>query len=228
MNFSKTSSKTENTLRFGLFRLVAPSKARPSNSAKCAEPMSTRQPSPLRPATIPTTDSCGAGTYYSRPDSTLFSGPHKILGDDIGLTRRELLSTHHLLLFAELFTVPARVDIIESPDIWRSPGPSFKFTCWAGTGSPGRTMDDEEDMISSLSCGRGVAAKYSNETLYYILHRLHWTTWIMILMHQSPLNLRLISQNWAIYRKADVHKHRIIHLKNVLYTQTRRSGRHPS
>ena len=184
MNFSKTSSKTENTFRFGLFRLVAPSKARPSNSAKCAEPMSTRQPSPLRPATIPTTDSCGAGTYYS----TLFSGPHKILGDDIGLTRRELLSTHHLLLFAELFTVPARVDIIESPDIWRSPGPSFKFTCWAGTGSPGRTMDDEEDMTSSMSCG--VAAKYSNKTLYGVTqspplvlnsHKIQNKSWIYFL-----------------------------------------------
>jgi hypothetical protein len=71
--------------------------------------MSTRQPSPLRPTTTPTTDSCGAGTYY--PTSRLAIVTKKILAEL--LTRRELLSTHHLLLFAEWFTVPARVDIID-------------------------------------------------------------------------------------------------------------------
>lgn len=60
----------------------------------------------------------------------------KVSGFKAGLTRRELLSTHHLLLLAEWFTVPARVVIIEfaedcdrDDDIWSSPGPSLRFTC---------------------------------------------------------------------------------------------------
>jgi hypothetical protein len=121
------------TFRFGLFRFVAPSNASPSSRAKCAEPMSTRQLSPLRPITTPTTDSCGAGTYYPHSITQL---AHKISGLKTGLTRRELVSTHHLLLLAEWFTVPALVDIIEfvedcdrDDDIWSSPGPSLRFTC---------------------------------------------------------------------------------------------------
>lgn len=58
------------------------------------------------------------------------------------LTRRELPSIHHLLRFVECCTSPARVETIadEPPtDVCcRRPGPSFRFTCWAGTFSPGR------------------------------------------------------------------------------------------
>ena len=59
----KIEDMYHHTLRLGRFRFVAPSKARPSKEAKWAEPISTRQPSPLRPITTPITDSCGAGTY---------------------------------------------------------------------------------------------------------------------------------------------------------------------
>ena len=53
----------ELAFRFGLFLLVAPSKAKLSNDAGCAEPMSTRYPSPTFCVMTPTTDSCGAGIY---------------------------------------------------------------------------------------------------------------------------------------------------------------------
>lgn len=71
------------------------------------------------------------------------------------LTRFELLSTHHLLLLAEWFTVPARVVMIELPEdsdvICNSPGPSLRLICWARTVSPGSTMDEgEDDMIGRL------------------------------------------------------------------------------
>jgi len=65
-------------------------------------------------------------------------------------TRLELLSIHHLLPLAEWLREPARVATISCAErdvaslrvwiCWR-PGPSLRLTCWAGTCSPGRTMD---------------------------------------------------------------------------------------
>jgi hypothetical protein len=66
-----------------------------------------------------------------------------------GRTRLEFPSTHHSLLFAECFSSPAFVATTvlfrESLDVWRSPGPSLRFTCCAGTDSPGRTCDMAEE-----------------------------------------------------------------------------------
>ena len=65
----------------------------------------------------------------------------------IVLTRRELPSIHHRARFAECWTSPARVETTAvcpfADGCFKSPGPSLRLTCWAGTSSPGRT----EDMI---------------------------------------------------------------------------------
>ena len=129
---------THRTLRLGLFLLVAPSNASPSNDAGCADPISTRHPSPLRPVTTPMTLSWDAGTYLKED-----AWYHNL--DGIArLTLRELPSTHHLLLFAEWFSVPARLATTgdaRGADRCRRPGPNLRLTCCAGTCSPGRTTD---------------------------------------------------------------------------------------
>ena len=52
------------TLRFGLLRFVAPSKASASRDAIWAEPRSTRYPSACRAMIVPRTNSRCAGMYY--------------------------------------------------------------------------------------------------------------------------------------------------------------------
>lgn len=60
-------------------------------------------------------------------------------------TRRELLSTHHLLPFGECFNKPARVETMldapEGSETCSSPGPSFSLLWCASTCSPGSVTD---------------------------------------------------------------------------------------
>lgn len=59
------------------------------------------------------------------------------------LTRRELPSTHHCRLLGVCLSSPARVEMTApfcaASETCRSPGPSLRFTCCAGTDSPGST-----------------------------------------------------------------------------------------
>ena len=138
--------ETKYTLRLGLFRFVTPSNASPSSEAICAPPMSTLYPSPIFWMITPTTDSWAAGTYWKSHSEAGEKGKSFLLLNY--LTRRELLSIHHLLRFAEWCSSPARVAITVSSVLLAvtaenccKPGPSLRLTCWAGTWSPGKTID---------------------------------------------------------------------------------------